>query len=91
MRSTMYTSDKSIYAQIAAIAQNGWLIVVPSSEDAKWMRELVRLWGRHCLQDIINDLPPMPATKARTHSVEVRTLAEMEQDEFNEKQAMEVL
>ena len=90
MRTTIYTSDKSTYAQIAAIAQDGWLIVVPSSEDAETMRGLIRVFGRRCLADIVEAQPNVKASSARENSVEVRTLAEIEQMDANEKLAMEV-
>ena len=90
MRSTFYTSDKSTYAQIAAIAQDGWLIVVPSSMDAITMRSLIRVFGRCCLKDVIENEPNVKTSSARENSVEVRTLAEIEQMDANEKLAMEV-
>ena len=90
MRTTMYTSDKKGYAQIAAIAQDGWLIVVPTSENAETMRGLVRVFGRRCLKDIVEDQPNVRASSARENSVEVRTIAEIEQMDANEKLAMEV-
>jgi len=91
MRSTFYTADKSTYAQIAAIAQNGWLIVVPSEEDASTMRDLIRVFGGQCMWNLVHNDPAVHAGLARQSSVEVRTIAEIEQMEFNEKQAMEVL
>ena len=90
MRSTFYTSDPTTYAQVAAIAQNGWLIVV-QEESVEGVRALVRVFGGRCLTDIVGADPNVNAAWARDNSVEVRTLAEMEQMEFNEKLAMEVL
>ena len=90
MRSTFYTADKATYAQIAAIARNGWLIVVPSQEDAESVRGLVRVFGRRCLADVVEAQPDVNATRVRKNSVEVRTMAEIEQMDACEKQAMEV-
>ena len=90
MRTTMYTSDKSTYAQIAAIAQDGWLIVVPSSEDANRIRGLIKVFGRQCLWDLVHSDPTINAMLARQSSVEVCTMAEIEQMDVNEKLAMEV-
>ena len=90
MRTTMYTSDRATYAQIAAIARNGWLIVVPSQEDAESVRGLVRVFGGRCLADIVEDQPNVKASLARDNSVEVRTVAEIGQMDANEKLAMEV-
>ena len=90
MRTTVYTSDKTTYAQIAAIAQDGWLIVVPSSEDANRMRGLIKVFGRQCLWDLVHSDPAIYFVLARQSSVEVRTLAEIEQMDVNEKMAMEV-
>ena len=90
MRTTIYTSDKTTYAQIAAIARSGWLIVVPSREDAESVRGLVRVFGRCCLHDEVKADARVNAAEARTRSVEVRTMAEIEQMDANEKLAMEV-
>ena len=90
MRSTMYTSDKKGYAQLAAIARNGWLIVVPNPDDANRVRELIQLFGGRCLADIVEAQPNVKASSARENSVEVRTMAEIETMDANEKLAMEV-
>lgn len=90
MRNTFYTSDESTYAQIAAIAKPGWLIVVPSEEAAAKVRSLLRVFGQEPMSELIYNRPNMSADMARLNSVEVRTGTEIEQMDINEKMAMEV-
>ena len=91
MRNTIYVKDGPMFAGAAAIAQPGTLIIVEDEKAASTMRSLVMIFGQKCYRAVVETNPEGKAKHARMVSVEVRTLAEMEQDEFNEKQAMEVL
>ena len=91
MRNTIYVGEGPMFGPCAAVALPGTLIVVEDEEAASSMRRLVAVFGQKCLQAEVETNPEGNAKHARMVSVEVRTLAEVEQDEFNEKQAMEVL
>ena len=87
MRNTIYVEWGPMFTPVAYVAKHGTLIVVEDSAAASEMRLLVRTFG----QRVMNDLGAMvPADVKRRESVEVRTLEEIEDAEFNEKQAMEV-
>ena len=91
MRNTIYIKDRApMFAGVAAIAQPGTLIVVEDEETANKMRRLITVVGGQTFWHLTHDDPTVHAGLARQSSVEVRTLAEMEQDESNEKIAMEV-
>ena len=91
MRNTIYVEDRApMFAGVAAIAQPGTLIVVEDEEAASAMRRLVTVFGQTCLTAFVEASPEINAITAKSGSVEVRTVKEIEQMDANEKQAMEV-
>ena len=88
MRNTFYMMREHA---IGSCVQSGDLIVVPTEERAESMRKGLRWYGHRVLRDVVEEDPMVNADQARKMSVEVRTLAEMETMDFNERQAMEVL
>ncbi len=91
MRTTFYTTEgDGMFTQIAAIAIPPALVVVETEDSARRMRDLIHTFGQKCLKNLVELHPMMNADEAHSLSVEVRTVAEIETMEFNERQAMEV-
>ena len=91
MRNVYYINRESTIPVLWTVLTEGDLVIVPTEEWAERTREMIRSMNGKPLQDVIEAEPMSPVDLARNESVEVRTQAEMEQMEFNEKQAMEVL
>ena len=91
MRNTIYVEDGPLFASVAAIVLPGTLVVVEDEKTASAMRALVHVYGQQTMDVLVEWNPLIPANEARNQSVEVRTLAEMDQMDANEKLAMEVL
>ena len=91
MKNTYYLMRESSVHTIGSCTEPGDLIVVPTEERAKSLRGSLRWYGHRVLRDVVEEDPMVNADQARKMSVEVRTLAEMETMDFNEKIAMEVL
>ena len=91
MRTTFYTTrGDGMFTQIAAIAIPPAFVVVETEDSARHMRDLLHAFGQKCLKNLVELHPTINADEARELSVEVRTLAEIETMDANEKMAMGV-
>jgi hypothetical protein len=91
-RTTFYTTEgDGMFVPIATIAIPPALIVTDSEDSAGAMRGLLRAHRQPVFDDLVELDPLINAQEARARSVEVRTLAEIEQDAYNERFAMEVV
>ena len=91
MRNTIHVREGGpMFACSASIAMPGTLIVVEDEKTAKKMRALVTVFGQKCVQAEVAMNPEANMKHVQMTCVEVRTLAEIEQMDANEKMAMEV-